>query len=61
MVMAIGKAGKHDHGTWQRIFFALDKFKLCRVPARGHSTKIFFLKKFKLCRALDRGHSAKNF
>ena len=31
-----------DHGTRQRIFFK--KIKLWRVPARGHSAKIFFKK-----------------
>ena len=40
-----------DHDTRQRIFFK-KKFKLCRVPVRGHSAKNFFKKKsnFAECR-----------
>ena len=47
MTMALGKEFKK-------------KFKLCQVPAIGHSTKEF-KKKFKLCRVPEIGHSAKNF
>ena len=49
-----------DHDTRQRNFFK-KKFKLCRVPAIGHSAKKFFLKKSKLCRVPFIEHSAKKF
>ena len=37
------------------------KFKLCRVPARGHSAKNFFLKKNQTLPSAGQGHPAENF
>ena len=48
----------HDHGTRQRI---KKKFKLCRVPARGHSAKNFFLKKIQTLPSAGKRALGKDF
>jgi len=40
----LGDSVINTASTRQRFFFK-KKFKLCRVPDRGHSAKTFFLKK----------------
>ena len=74
MVTALGKAGKM--GARKTIFpslpsvmtmvlgkefFFKKKFKLCRVPARGHSAKNFFLKKIQTLPSAGQGALGKEF
>ena len=41
--------------------FFFKKFKLCRVPARGHSAKIIFLKKIQTLSSAGQGALGKEF